>query len=107
MNFQSQSAKDNNLRLQQTLSVCSNLRRSLERGCYWKSFPLSVFRFPLVSLLRRSLEMEIGIIFSNFTKLPNLPKFSTTLNSPYLPLLFGAKQNLLSEKSFSLLRVKK
>ena len=46
MNFQSQSAKSNNLRLQQPLLVCSNLRRSLERGCYWKSFPLSVFRFP-------------------------------------------------------------
>ena len=29
MNFQSQSAKSNNLRLQQPLSVCSNLRRSL------------------------------------------------------------------------------
>ena len=41
----------------------------------------------------------IGIIF---LKLPSLPKFSTTLNSLYLPLFFGAKQNLLSEKSFSL-----
>ena len=39
----------------------------------------------------------IGIIF---LKLPNLPKFSTTLNSPCLPLFFGAKQNLLSKKVF-------
>ena len=46
MNFLSQSAKPNNLRLQQPLSVCSNLLRSLERGCYWKSFPFSAFRFP-------------------------------------------------------------
>ena len=53
MNFQSQSANPNNLRLQQPLSVCSNLLRSLVT--------------------------EIGIISSNFTKLPNLPKFSATL----------------------------
>ena len=36
INFQSQSAKSNNLRLQQPLSVCSNLLRSLERGCSGK-----------------------------------------------------------------------
>ena len=34
----------------------------VSRSCWWKSFPLSVFRFPFVLLLR-SLVRVIGILF--------------------------------------------
>ena len=40
--------------------------------------------FPTFSLLRLGrLVCEVGIIFSNFTKLPNMPKFSATLLAVY------------------------
>ena len=73
MNFQSQSAKSNNLRLQQPLSVCSNLRRSLERVLGISFYLLFAMNFEVRG------RWEKFSVFPKFPKLSNLPKLRTPL----------------------------
>ena len=64
MNFQSQSAKSNNLRLQQPLSVCSNLRRSLVKDIGIIFFIRNEFRGS-----NNHYHLSISEIYSNINNL--------------------------------------